>query len=126
MPLRTLVFYSSNVSWEVVLDEDVEAWLLALEEPLYERVATAIDMLADIGPGLGRPLVDQITSSKHPNMKELRVATARILFAFDPARRAVLLVAGDKSGRWNAWYPSAIDEADRKFDALLKEMKTDD
>lgn len=82
-------------------------------------------MLADMGPGLGRPLVDQITSSKHPNMKELRVSTARILFAFDPARRAVLLVAGDKKGMWNAWYPAAIAEADKKFDALLKETKSD-
>lgn len=112
-------------AWEIVLDQEVEDWLLALEGPLYERVATAIDMLADKGPSLGRPLVDQITSSKHPNMKELRIATARILFAFDPTRRAVLLVAGDKSGKWITWYPPAIKQADMKFDALLKEMTPD-
>ena len=37
------------------------------------------------------------------NMKELRLSAAdgewRVAFAFDPERRAVLLVAGEKSGR---------------------------
>lgn len=112
--------------WEVVLDEEVEEWLLALPEPLYERVATAIDMLADLGPAMGRPLVDHIATSRHTNMKELRVGTARILFAFDPSRRAVLLVAGDKSGKWNAWYPAAIERADTKLDAILRGIGPDE
>jgi hypothetical protein len=32
----------------------------------------------------------------------------RILFCFDPWRSAILLVAGDKSGRWSDWYHEAI------------------
>jgi hypothetical protein len=43
-----------------------------------------------------------MNGSRHANMKELRFQAAdgiwRVAFAFDPQRRAVLLVAGDKSG----------------------------
>ena len=60
-------------------------------------------MLERGGPAEGRPLVDTITGSKIPNMKELRPGSAghseiRILFVFDPWRAAILLVAGDKAG----------------------------
>ena len=58
-------------------------------------------------------------------MKELRPPSAgatevRVLFAFDPERHAVLLVAGDKSGRWATWYRDAIPLADRRFDEHLE------
>jgi hypothetical protein len=41
-------------------------------------------------------------------MKELRPPSAgrsevRILLVFDPWWSAILLVAGDKSGRWDKW-----------------------
>ncbi len=56
-------------------------------------------------------------------MKELRVGTCRILFAFDPTRNAILLVAGDKRGQWRTWYPAAIALADQRFDDWLKRWK---
>lgn len=60
---------------------------------------------------LGRPLVDRITGSRIHNLKELRPGSSasseiRILFVFDPERRAVLLVAGDKAGDWRRWVTS--------------------
>ncbi|WP_443067250.1 type II toxin-antitoxin system RelE/ParE family toxin [Streptomyces sp. NBC_01423] len=60
------------------------------------------------GPTLGRPLVDRIKGAEQHHMKELRPGSAgggeiRILFVFDPMRRAVLLVAGDKAGDWQGW-----------------------
>lgn len=63
----------------------------------------AITALAEEGPGLGRPLVDTIAGSTYPNLKELRLGSAggtevRLLFIFDPRRRAVFLVGGDKAG----------------------------
>src|SRR6266581_3459723 len=58
--------------------------------------------------GLGRPLVDTIHGSSIANLKELRPGTVRVLFAFDPWRSSILLVAGDKAGRWNEWYREAI------------------
>ena len=45
----------------------------------------------------------------------------RILFAFDPWRSSVLLVAGDKSGRWREWYRQAIPRAEHLYRTYLEE-----
>lgn len=119
------------MTWEVSLHEEVEAWLLDLAESdpeIANQVVSAIDKLEEEGPTLGRPLVDRIKASKHHNMKELRPRTdgegeIRILFAFDPDREAILLVAGDKSGAWSSWYGTNIPVADKRFDKHLKELK---
>jgi DNA-binding XRE family transcriptional regulator len=75
----------------------------------YRQVVYAIEALAEVGPNLGRPLVDRIKGSAIHNLKELRPGSAgatevRILFVFDPWRSAILLVAGDKAGNWSGWY----------------------
>ena len=87
----------------------------------HARVVQAIDTLAETGPGLGRPLVDTIHGSSIANLKELRSGTVRILFAFDPWRSSVLLVAGDKAGQWNTWYRHAIPLAEQRYERYLKE-----
>jgi hypothetical protein len=43
----------------------------------------------------------------------------RILFVFDPERKAVLLVAGDKSGRWKDWYRTNIPVAEKRYEQWL-------
>lgn len=109
--------------WEVSLHQDVEAWYLSICESDPETadlIEQAIDQLAAEGPSLGRPLVDRIKGSKFHNMKELRPASIgateiRILFAFDPKREAIFLVAGDKSGNWEGWYREAIPLADGRY-----------
>ncbi|WP_062520208.1 type II toxin-antitoxin system RelE/ParE family toxin [Demequina silvatica] len=105
--------------WAVILLPEVEAWLMtiAVEQPrLAERVVAAIDLLEAEGPHLGRPLVDRIAGSRLPHLKELRVATVRALFAFDPDRRAIVLAIGDKRGRWTDWYSQNIQIAERRFE----------
>ncbi len=92
-----------------------------------DLVEDAVDRLTEVGPVLGRPLVDRIKGSRHHNMKELRPGSAgtseiRILFDFDPVRRAVLLVAGDKAGSWQRWYDVSIPLADHRYDAHLAEL----
>lgn len=57
-------------------------------------------------------------------MKELRPGSTgrseiRVLFAFDPERRAMFLVGGDKSGNWKGWYEAHLPVADERFDAHL-------
>ena len=47
----------------------------------------------------------------------------RILFIFDPARNAVLLIAGDKSGRWQEWYREAIPAAEAIYEAYLTQAE---
>lgn len=73
---------------------------------------------------LGRPLVDTLKGSRHANMKELRFNASggvwRIAFAFDPSRKALLLVAGNKSGTSERrFYKQLIRKADERFDEHL-------
>lgn len=112
-----------------MLHGDVEAWFLdlcAADPDSANLVAAAIDKLAEDGPTLGRPLADKVTASRHHNMKELRPGSSgrskiRILFAFDQARQAILLVAGDRAGNWTRWYRDNIPIADERFDEHLAE-----
>lgn len=72
------------------------------------------------GPDEGRPLVDRVKGSRLHNLKELRPPSTgdsevRILFVFDPVRRMVLLVAGDKSNNWRRWYEAAIPLAEARY-----------
>lgn len=116
-----------DVPWEIDSDR-VESWLLALDHDTYVQVLAALTILADDGPQLGRPLVDSVTASRHKNMKELRPGSSgrsevRLLFAFDPERKAILLFGGDKSGKWAKWYRAAIPKADAAFDEHLETLK---
>lgn len=106
----------------------IEDWLKAADDDTYDQIIAAIRILATVGPGLGRPLVDTIVGSRHNNMKELRPGSSgrsevRILFAFDPKRHAIMLLAGDKQGRWEKWYRKNISVADDRYDAHLAQVK---
>ena len=108
------------------------AWFEALahSDPASARqVEVAVDILGDEGPTLGRPLVDRIKGSEQHHLKELRPGSAggteiRILFAFEPARRAVLLLAGDKAGEWNGWYDANIPIAEKRYKDHVAELDT--
>jgi hypothetical protein len=54
-------------------------------------------------------------------MKELRTAgtSIRILFIFDPLRRVILLLGGDKAGSWNNWYDTNIPVAEERYEGWL-------
>jgi len=61
-------------------------------------------------------------------MKELRFSAAdgewRVVFAFDPRRRGILLVAGDKSGgSAKAVLPRIDPKADERLDAHLERLR---
>ena len=69
--------------------------------------------------------------SAYKNMKELRPGSRgrseiRVLFAFDPRRRALLLVAGDKAGNWKKWYSTNIPIADARYAEHLKRRPVDE
>ncbi|MFD4403994.1 type II toxin-antitoxin system RelE/ParE family toxin [Nocardia sp. NPDC058499] len=112
--------------------DDVREWLHRLrheDRASALLVGQALAALLDEGPALGRPLVDRIKGSPllH-NLKELRPGSTgaseiRILFVFDPDRNAVLLVAGDKAGRWTNWYREAIPEAELRYAEYLEDRK---
>lgn len=111
---------------------EVRDWLHQLRRTDHASavlVGQAVTALLEEGPSLGRPLVDRIKGSNLHNLKELRPGSTgtseiRILFIFDPARHAVLLVAGDKAGRWTDWYRTAIPLAEDRYAIYLKEKET--
>ncbi len=109
------------MSWEVILLEEVERWYFTLDEDTMAAVTGAIDLLELEGPTLGRPTVDKVNGSKYHSMKELRPAgtSIRILFIFDPRRRAILLLGGNKAGSWKSWYDKNISIAERRYEEWL-------
>ena len=118
---KAILCYVTDGPWEVYIANEVLDWLESLDHTVHDRVVQAIDILADNGPGLGRPLVDTIRGSSIPNLKELRPGTVRILFTFDPWRSAILLVAGDKAGRWKTWCAEATPIAEQRYKRYLTE-----
>ena len=70
------------------MTDEFTAWWFTLDQDDQQAVGAAVDLLGETGPGLVRPLVDTIKTSRHPNMKELRPLGAhlRVMFAFDPRR----------------------------------------
>ncbi|MFI6129587.1 type II toxin-antitoxin system RelE/ParE family toxin [Micromonospora sp. NPDC051141] len=119
------------MEWEILMTSQVDEFLenlYAADPESHRLVNQAILVLERNGPAEGRPLVDSITASRLSNLKELRPPSAgrteiRLLFVFDPWRSAVLLVAGDKSGRWRQWYREATPEAEQLYDTYLKERR---
>ncbi|WP_233565135.1 type II toxin-antitoxin system RelE/ParE family toxin [Micromonospora musae] len=113
------------------LHPEVEDWFLGLcktDPASADLIAEAIDLLAEHGPALGRPMVDRLKGSSFHHMKELRPGSTgsteiRMIFAFDPLREAVFLVAGDKSGHWQSWYQVAVPLADGRFQEHLTSLK---
>ena len=117
--------------WEILYTDQWWAWFDALDTESKALVADALDVLAEKGPQLGRPLVDKVANSNVHNLKELRPGSTgktelRALFAFDPWRSAILLLGGDISGRWNEWYRRAIPEAEELYQQYLDERKQED
>jgi hypothetical protein len=80
----------------------------------------------ELGPALGFPHSSRVTSSRYPQMRELRTQSAgrpwRTLYAFDPLRAAILLIAGDKTGE-DRCYGKFVPVADRLFEEHLNELK---
>lgn len=111
--------------WAVELTSEFETWWDGLTEREQARVDAAVEVLREVGPGLGRPYVDTVRGSRHRNMKELRPRGGhlRVLFAFDPRRTAVLLLGGDKSDQWQSWYDTAISRADERYDEHVADLR---
>lgn len=115
-------------TWVVLLADEFEPEFAALERDVQDEILALTRVLQQFGPNLARPRVDTLKDSRHANMKELRFDAAdgvwRVAFAFDPKRRAILLVAGDKSGGGQKrFYRELIRRADRRFDAHLSRMQ---
>lgn len=117
------------MNWEVEFHPAFEAEVLTLERDVRVALIAAARLLGDYGPQLGRPHVDTLKGSRHANMKELRFEGGdgewRAAFAFDPERKAIVLVAGDKSGvSQKRFYRTLIAKADLRFSKHLESLKS--
>ena len=112
---------------EVLFHDDFDAEFEDLTETVQDELLAHARLLEEFGPHLGRPWVDTLNGSRHANMKELRFTTRhgvwRTAFAFDPKRKAILLVCGNKSGGSEKFfYRKLITKADKRFDEHLSRL----
>jgi DNA-binding XRE family transcriptional regulator len=114
------------VEWKVEFTEEFSHWWDSLTEDEQVDVNAKVISLQKIGPSLPRAHADLIHSSRHPNMKELRVQHSgrpyRVLFAFDPRRCAILLIGCDKTGN-DRWYKEFVPKADAPYGRHLETLK---
>lgn len=116
------------MAWKTLFHDAFNVDFAEFPYEIQTAIAAKTRLLGKIGPTLARPYADTLKGSKHANMKELRLFAGdgvwRIAFAFDPARQAIILVAGDKSGTNEArFYRSLIATADFRFDDHLSRLK---
>ena len=112
--------------WVVLTSERFRDWFAGLSEPERKTVIRNVRLLEQFGPQLPDKYSRHIVNSRHSHMRELRIQHGgrpyRVLYAFDPLRRAVLLVGGDKTGN-DRWYRENIPIADRVYDEWVKKLQ---
>ena len=119
------------MKWTVVFDEEFEPEFEALSAEVQDELYAEAGYVEKFGPETARPHVDTLKGSSYANMKELRFKAEngewRVAFAFDPKRRAILLVAGDKSGlSEKKFYKRLIAKADSRYGRHLERLKAAD
>lgn len=114
------------MEWEVEVTDEFSAWYRNLVDSDRTAVGRVVEMLQQDGPALGMPYSSDVRSSRHGNMRELRVQSGghplRMLYAFDPRRTAIILLGGDKTGD-GRWYERNVPRADRLYDVYLTELR---
>lgn len=111
------------MAYEVEVTDEWLAWFEQLTVREQDEVAATIGLLEVKGPHLQFPYSSAVGSSRHAHMRELRTQVhgrpLRSLYAFDPRRVAILLIAGDKTGD-DRWYRKHVPRADALYDEHLK------
>ena len=114
------------MAWEVEFTDEFGYWWNKLTEGQQDDLAHSVRHPMEFGPALGFPHSSKVISSRYPQMRELRTQSRgsplRTLYAFNPLRTAVLLIAGDKTGD-DRWYDRFVPVADRLFKEHLNELK---
>ncbi len=117
------------IKLEIEYTEEFENWWETLSEVEQESIAVSVGLLEIMGPNLPRPHSDTVKGSQFSNMKELRRQHAgepyRTLYAFDPRRKAILLIGGNKTGD-NNWYQTFIPIAHKLYAEHLDELKNEE
>lgn len=114
--------------WEVEYTDEFGAWWESLSIDEQSALERSVKLLMTKGVNLGYPHSSDIYGSRHSHMRELRTQIGgrpfRTLYAFDPRRTAILLIAGDKTGD-KRWYETHIPIADDLYDEHLIELQNE-
>ena len=112
--------------YEVEVSDEFRDWYEPLSEAEQLSVEKVVLMLEEAGPALGFPYSSGIQQSKFNHMRELRIQHEgrpyRVLYAFDPARSAFLILGGDKTGD-DRWYEAMVPKADAIYQDHLKALQ---
>jgi hypothetical protein len=116
------------MDWTVEFHHSFAIEFLEFPLDVQDALLAKIGLLEKLGPQLGRPHVDTLYDSQYPNMKELRFSVDegvwRTAFAFDPTRKAILLVAGNKSGTsTKRFYKQLIRTAEQRFAEHITQLE---
>jgi len=65
--------HNQLVKWEADLHDDFVPEYHDLNRDVQDELLAHVGLLEKFGPQLGRPRVDTLKGSRHPNMKELRL-----------------------------------------------------
>ena len=113
--------------WQVYVVNEVRDWIDSLDDATHTRVVQAIDTLADVDPGLGRPL-SSTPSTDRPS------PTSR---SSDPARCGSCLHStlgatasssspATRPAAGPRWYREAVPLAEQRYERYLKERRDEE
>ncbi len=106
---------------QVITTDEFKGWFEGLAEKDSDAVEFSVGLLEQMGVLLPHPHSTRIVGTKLA-MRELRVQSGgrplRIFYMFDPARQAVLLVGGDKTGD-DRFYEREIKRAEKVWKEYL-------
>ena len=112
---------------EVTQSEEFASWFEGLREVEQDTVTAALKRLELKGVDLRYPKSSGVHQSKHGHMRELRIDTRgeaiRVFYAFDPRRKAVVLVGGRKRGEEKRFYREHVRRADAIYDEYLRQLR---
>lgn len=108
---------------EVIVTDQFIDWYRGLGEQIIEDVGVVVELLERRGVQLGFPYSSALEGSNFA-LRELRVQSSgrpiRVFYAFDPARDAVLLLGGDKTGV-KRFYEQMISKSEAIWKEYLDE-----
>lgn len=107
---------------EVVVTNEFRNWYEALNESVQDKIISVVTLLERHGPELGYPH----SSAIRGKIRELRVQCKgrpiRIFYAFDPVRKAVLILGGFKDGsEAKRFYQETLERAETIWNRYLKQ-----
>ena len=112
----------AGIAWDVEYTDEFAEWWDGLTVSQQDDLNAEVILLIARGPYLRFPHTSEVILSRHGRMRELRTQSGghplRVFYAFDPRRKAILLIGGDKTGN-DAFYKEYVPIADRLYDQHL-------